>query len=168
MLKKLSFTSLFSIDNVQHMGGLIYGFLCGLSTLSYLSRTFFGVSTSLWVKTRVMIVRFFGIIVSLSLILASFGFLLNGGEDFKCGPCRFISCVPFPFWTARDNKWWYCDDCNMATAEVNFTSTSTSLDMTCPNNAIAFFELAYPTNQDNLRTQLPTLCRKYCSDVYYN
>jgi len=165
---------LVSIHLVRYidLGGMIYGFLCGLSTLSYLSRTFFGVSTSLWVKTRVLIVRFLGIIISLSLILASFGFLLNGGESFKCGPCRYISCVPFPFWTARDNKWWYCDDCNLAVASVsrNYSSSTSAVDMTCPNNSTVLFTLTYTPDDNSLRNQLPSLCRKNCpgNDVYYN
>jgi hypothetical protein len=153
------------------MGGMIYGFLCGLSTLSYLSRTFFGVSTGFWVKTRMTIVRLLGIIISLSAILVTFGVLLNGGENVKCSPCRFISCVPFPFWTARDNKWWYCDDCaSRASAEVLFSSsTDTMITMTCPNNATTSFSLGYAVNNgDAVSPQLPKLCRIHCEDIYYN
>ena len=95
------------VDNFTHMGGMIFGFLCGLSTMERLSKAFFGVKTN-WISTvQTFSVRFLGIIISVLCIIA--GFIVLASMDTEsmvtCRACRYVSCVPFPFWET-ENKWW--------------------------------------------------------------
>lgn len=95
------------VDNFTHMGGMVFGFCCGLSTMERLSKAFFGVKTKFLARFQTFLVRFFGIIFTCLCILGAFIFLvsLNDGKIIKCRGCRYISCVPFPFWET-ENKWW--------------------------------------------------------------
>jgi hypothetical protein len=72
---------------------------------------FFGVNSNTWQKIRLITVRFFGLFVSLFLIMVSSVWLATSEPgSTPCAGCRYISCVPFPFF--REEKWWYCDDCD--------------------------------------------------------
>jgi membrane associated rhomboid family serine protease len=89
------------IDNFTHMGGLLYGFLCGLSTIERLEVGFFGVSKDTCTKVRNNLVRFAGLIVSVILIMTTTIILVQSdGTTSPCSSCRYFSCVPFPPWTA--------------------------------------------------------------------
>ena len=83
------------VDNFTHMGGMFFGFFCGLSTMERLSKAFFGVKTNWLSRVETFIVRFFGIIFSVICIIVSFIALasLRNGASFKCRGCRYISCV---------------------------------------------------------------------------
>jgi len=88
------------VDNFTHLGGLVYGFLCGLSTIERLEAGFFGVSKDAWTQIRNNLVRFAGLIVSIILIMTTTVLLVqsNGGSS-PCPACRYISCIPFPPWS---------------------------------------------------------------------
>lgn len=88
------------IDNFTHLGGLIYGFLCGLSTIDRLQTSFFGVSTDTCTTAKNNLVRFGGLIVSVVLIMTTSVILVNSdGATSPCSACRYVSCVPFPPWS---------------------------------------------------------------------
>ena len=95
------------VDNFTHMGGMVFGFFCGLSTMERLSKAFFGVKTNWISQVQTFSVRFLGIIISVLCIIAGFIVLasMHGGSIVKCPGCRYISCVPFPFWET-EQKWW--------------------------------------------------------------
>lgn len=97
-------------SHVHHLdtkGGMFFGFLCGLSTMKRLSKAFFGVKTNLLSQLQTFLVRFFGIIFTvICVIIASIVLVsLQNGTIIKCPGCRYVSCVPFPFWET-ENKWW--------------------------------------------------------------
>jgi membrane associated rhomboid family serine protease len=160
-----------------------------------------------WARTRHALTRYFGVIVSCLLILvstvwlatASFGntplpsttVSVSDGTtttttpaalSSPCPKCRYISCVPFPFW--KDEKWWYCDDCDFVTAnyyrqgETSSESLSVStyytrVELTCPNQreveSIDLSSLDHMRNISDateLDKKLPTLCRTYCDNVF--
>jgi hypothetical protein len=153
------------------MGGMIYGLLLGLGSLSYLSRKFFGIRTSVWVKMRTKIVGYLAMIISVLGILISFAVVVSFGENVHCSRCRYISCVAFPFWTAKDNKWWYCDDCDMIKAYSFDFDTDTLVTMTCPNsNATTSFYLGYRETDDKKisKSIVPKECRARCDETYFN
>jgi hypothetical protein len=163
------------VDNFVHMGGMIYGFLCGLSTMERLSKAFFGIQRSCTSNLQTFLIRFLGIIISLICILVSGIILgtLGEADQIQCTGCRYVSCVPFPFWADKDNKWWYCDDCHKI-QDVSVTSESgyyVSMNLTCPNGASEFIELV-PTlektseNKEELAKQLPAFCRNFCDEVF--
>lgn len=158
------------VDNFTHLGGMVYGFLCGLSTMERLSKAFFGVEINWMSKCQVVAVKSFGIILSLILIIVSLVILANGDLE-SCHYCRFVSCVPFPFWAPYDQKWWYCDDCDLVTADARQnqdTNYYNALNLTCPDGAIESIDLTGEkiSDRDWLRKQLPNYCRESCDELY--
>ena len=95
------------VDNFTHVGGMIFGFFCGLSTMERLSKAFFGVKTNWFSRLQTFVVKFFGIIFSFICIIIAFIVLISqkDGTVFQCRGCRYVSCVPFPFWQT-ETKWW--------------------------------------------------------------
>jgi len=162
------------VDNFTHMGGLIIGFLCGLSTMERLSKAFFGVEAHWFSRFQVIFMRFLGMIMSVILILVSVIILYNGdGNHTSCRGCRYVSCVPFPFWVPQDKRWWYCDDCHMVTADARQhkeTGYYSSLNLTCPDGEIEYVDLSGQQISDKvwLRKRLPKYCREHCDGLYSN
>ena len=158
------------VDNFTHLGGMVYGFLCGLSTIERLSTDFFGIATTFWGRVRNVLIRFSGLIVSVILILITTAVLVNNDDGKSpCPNCRYLSCVPFPPWAGEDDKWWYCDDCSMVTADAILDSSGYySLSMSCPDGAIEQIDLSdqLVTDRQWIQKQLPTFCRKYCDRVF--
>ncbi|KAL9179853.1 hypothetical protein ACHAXT_007823 [Thalassiosira profunda] len=158
------------VDNFTHLGGMVYGFLCGLSTIERLSTDFFGIATTFWTRLRNVFVRFSGLIISVVLILITTAVLVDMDSGVSpCSNCRYVSCVPFPPWAGEDNKWWYCDDCSRITADAKLDSSGYySLSMTCPDGAIEEIDLSdqLVTDRQWIRKQLPTYCRKYCDNLF--
>ena len=157
------------VDNFSHLGGLIYGLCCGWSTIEPLSVGFFGVNTTSWQKAKVLVVRFFGIIVSVVAIMLTTLWLASADVvgQTPCSNCRYISCVPFPFF--QQDKWWYCDDCDMVTADLYTTGNVYSrIDLTCPDQTIESINISSSgtTNRDDVQRRLPGLCREYCNDRF--
>ena len=150
----------FSVD----LGGMVFGFLCGLSTIQRLSVDFFGMEESLMTQTKHFVVRFSGIIVTVVTIVITLVILLQGdGESTPCPNCTWLSCVPFPPWEGDKDKWWYCDDCGRVTAEL-VTAPYVELQLDCPSGAVATIDLSSLTsiNRDRLQRKLPSYCREYC------
>ena len=160
------------VDNFTHLGGMVYGFLIGLSKLERLSKAFFGVQKGLMSKVQNGLVRFFGTILSIVFIIITFVVLIRSdGKRTPCQGCRYVSCVPFPFWAEYEDKWWYCDDCDLVTADaVQNTQTNfySSMNMTCPDGEVTFIELAEDAISDQafLRKQLPEFCRANCENLF--
>jgi len=155
------------VDNFTHLGGMVYGFLCGLSTMPRVSIAFFGVKTNVCGKIRNGIIRFFGLILSVVFILVTLAILAdNGGERISCSNCRYFSCVPFPFWVSDSDKWWQCDDCPISSATIY--NSSSSVDLTCPNGEVVKGIDVSQTdmNNDKLINELPSLCRSNCDDLF--
>lgn len=95
------------VDNFTHLGGMVYGILCGLSKLERLSKAFFGVQKGFCSKLQNSLIRLLGIITSLVCIIITLIVLINSdGDRTPCKGCRYVSCVPFPFWAEYENKWW--------------------------------------------------------------
>ncbi|KAL7502917.1 hypothetical protein ACHAXN_000788 [Cyclotella atomus] len=158
------------VDNFTHLGGMIYGFLCGLSTIERLSTDFFGIATTTFAKVRNLIVRFSGLCLSVILIMVTTAVLVESdGVSSPCSGCRYVSCVPFPPWAGEDNKWWYCDDCSRVTADAKLDSSGYyNLSLTCPDGVIEEIDLSgeLVTDRQWIRRQLPNLCRKHCDNLF--
>ena len=157
------------VDNFSHLGGLFYGLCCGWSILVPLPVGFFGVSMTSWEKIRKLVVRFLGIILSAVLIVVTVTILatMNVGDPPPCPNCRYVSCVPFPFWT--EQKWWYCDDCDFVTATLYKNPDGDEnydlIELTCPDKNIESIPLngtALGGDKDAIRRSLPSYCREYC------
>lgn len=161
------------VDNFTHLGGLLYGLFCGLSTIERLAVGFFGLSSGKCSQLRNTCVRFFGLIVSVVMIMVTTVLLVQSdGITSPCNGCRYISCVPFPF--GSDEKWWYCDDCDFVVADLYESSNGSGLyeqiDLTCPNGAIMDIDITQDgfTDREKVRKELPSYCREHCGDFFSN
>jgi len=159
------------VDNFTHLGGMVYGFLCGLSTLERLSKEFFGVRTSCWSRLRQFLVRFLGVIISVTSIFITMLLLLESdGVTSSCPACRYISCVPFPFWT--EEKWWHCDDCGTVSADARRGESNffEELSLTCPDGVVMDVDLTGQQISDTgmLSKELPKYCRNFCNNTFAN
>lgn len=155
------------IDNFSHLGGIFYGACCALSTIEPLAVGFFGVNSSTWNKIRMLIVKFSGLIISVVLIMITTTWLAtsNPGES-PCETCRYISCVPFPFF--REEKFWYCDDCDQVTGNLFKTgNVYKRVELTCPDKTVVEIDISADmlTDKDIVRSKLPTYCRGYCDST---
>ena len=160
------------VDNFTHLGGLIYGFLCGISTVERLEISFFGVASGTCAKIRNNLVQFGGLIASVMLIMVTTILLVQSdGISSPCDACRYISCVPFPPWSHE--KWWYCDDCQFVTADASKPTKNSLyfevLDLTCPDGAVEIINITDNKIADRnvIRGRLPQFCRENCEDVLY-
>jgi len=158
------------VDNFSHLGGLLYGLLCGLSLMEPLSIGFFGVAKTSADKFRHLFVKFFGLGITALAVMATTGWLagLQPG-DRPCSGCRYISCVPFPLF--QDEKWWYCDDCDQVEARlIREGDDYFQVDLTCPDKDIVSIDVSerqYSVDQKlDLQRDLPKLCRGFCEDTF--
>jgi len=164
------------VDNFTHLGGFLYGFCIGCASIERLASGFFGIRSSAgesysWARVRKTIFRYFGLIVSLLVIMVTTVVLIQSdGVTTPCPGCRYISCIPFP--PHVDEKWWYCDDCEVVTADL-FPATDGSgvydhVEIHCPNGDLEDVNIREEgiSDTDVLRHALPSYCRASCADVY--
>eukprot|EP00986_Skeletonema_menzelii_P011011 scaffold5539_cov81-Skeletonema_menzelii.AAC.3 len=158
------------VDNFTHLGGMVYGFLCGLGMIQLVSPKFFqkdnAKSPSCCSRSKRFFFRFFGVLISLAGIVISSIVLMSGdGETNPCTSCSYMSCIAFPPWNGQNNKWWYCDDCARATATGTMENgIFSSLNVTCPNgmHEVLKVEESWPQDELGLEGLLPMLCREHC------
>ena len=157
------------VDNFTHLGGMIYGFLCGLSTIQLVSPKFFGDERQCFHKFKILFFRSVGLLVCMSGIIASSVFLFSGdGETNPCTTCTYMSCMTFPPWNEKTEKWWYCDSCELATAEGTLDTASgkfTKLSINCPSSNFTVdvdVDTSWPQQEKGLEELLPSLCRAHC------
>lgn len=154
------------VDNFTHLGGMMYGLLCGLSTMERLSDSFFGMEEDCFTRVRQIVTRFLGLIISIILIITTTVILLQGdGETAPCPNCMWLSCVPFPPWNSQGDKWWYCDDCGRVSAEI-VESPSLHLQLDCPGGtSVAVGLETEEVNREEIEDDLPGYCRDFCPIV---
>ena len=158
-------------DNFCHLGGFLYGFCCGISTIERLAHGFFGINTDKCSQLGHTLMRFSGLIVSIIAIMVTTVILVQSdGVTSSCHGCRYISCVPFP--PNAEEKWWYCDDCDSVTADLFQSMDGTGLyeeiQISCPNGDVEEIEIADAniTDKEVLRQALPGYCRMNCDEVF--
>ena len=151
------------VDNFAHLGGLIYGFLLGLTMLERLPLAFFGEGSRRW---KLASYRLFGITTTtVCLVLSSVLLSQSDGFQAPCYSCRSISCAPFPFWS--EEKWWECDWCNYVEGDVIKTRGDeyySELVLMCPNGKVAHTDIldAKYSDMADIAEDLPDYCRKIC------
>lgn len=147
------------------LGGMLYGFLCGLSTLGRLSVGFFGMEEGFMAQTKHFFTRFLGVIISIASIAITLVILFQGDATTTPFPgWTWLSCVPFPPWEGADNKWWYCDDCNGVTADI-VSQPKLHLELHCPSGVTAKVQLdpdESKFDRERVQKRLPAYCREFC------
>jgi membrane associated rhomboid family serine protease len=164
------------VDNYAHLGGLVYGFFFSLSTLRRLPMSFFAYhereSTRLgwWCHLlRILLLRFLGVPCGSLLMIVSFVLLSqSNGLVSPCPKCRYISCLPFPFWVSDEKKWWACDICQGVNSQIykrRGIEYYSDLDLYCPQGYTAHvdvFEKRY-TAVEEAEADLVAICQEHCT-----
>jgi membrane associated rhomboid family serine protease len=153
------------VDNFTHLGGMIYGLLCGFSTMERLPSDFFGLEDSCYARAKLITTRFLGFIISIIFIIITAVVLFTGdGINAPCPNCMWLSCVPMPPWNSQGDKWWYCDDCGRVTAEIK-EKPSPHLQLDCPGGtSVAVGLKTEQVNREKIEEELPSYCREFCYD----
>eukprot|EP00980_Cylindrotheca_fusiformis_P020240 scaffold7316_cov123-Cylindrotheca_fusiformis.AAC.15 len=157
-------------DNFAHLGGLIYGFLGGLTILERLPHSFFG-KRNCFHAFRITLYRISAAIFAIALLVASTLWLTQSdGVTVPCQSCRYVSCVPFPFWT--DDKWWTCDardGCDLVHADLYKTEDGSfyaEIELFCPDSTSVREDISEHEYTENdmqvIRESLSDLCRSLC------
>lgn len=152
------------IDNFTHLGGMLFGLLCGLSTIERLSADFFGLEEQWTTRAKHFCMQFSGLVLAVCSLIVSLVILFQGdGKTTPCPECAAISCVTFPPWAEPTKKWWYCDDCGTVSAELG-SQPYYHMNITCPGGAIASIDLSEKgdLSTSDLQRKLPSYCREYC------
>ena len=158
------------VDNFTHLGGLVYGLLCGLSTIERLAVGFFGLQSQQEPWWKMHLLRFSGLIASiLSIVITTVVLVQSDGVTSPCHGCRYISCVPFP--PNADEKWWECDDCDFVTADLFARPDDgmyEEIALTCPDGQIETIDVSEKQwyEKDHVRQALPSYCRDVCENVF--
>ena len=82
--------------------------------------------------------------------------------------------MPVPFPPRSEDKWWYCDDCDMITADIyqsiDGSGLYSSVNINCPNGEIEEIPIEDMQiyEKEELQRLLPKFCRNYCEEVYAN
>ncbi|KAG7364056.1 rhomboid family protein [Nitzschia inconspicua] len=157
------------VDNFTHLGGFMYGFCCGISTIERLAVGFFGINADKCSRLGSTFMRFFGLIISIIAIMVTTVVLVQSdGVTSPCPGCRYISCIPFP--PNAKEKWWYCDDCDVVIADLYQSSGGLyeQINLFCPNGEVEEIQIAGDGIHDKevLRRALPSYCRAHCDEVF--
>ena len=116
-------------------------------------------------KTKQLLLRFLGLIISILGIIVALIILFNGdGQTTPCPECTLLSCVSFPPWNDYNNRWWYCDDCGIVTAEIT-SNPSPHLAIDCPDGSSVPVEIGTEYDRAQLERELPGFCRQFCPNV---
>jgi hypothetical protein len=151
------------VDNFAHLGGFFFGICVGLSLRWRLgSSGFFGQET-LARHYCYYAYAVIGVVLATSLFTLMVVLLLEGDgrTNTVCPSCRYLSCAPFPFWT--NDPWWHCDECDQTEGQIVRFTTTSELDVTCPNGDIVTIDLMNPdVDPGDIRNLLPDYCRQLC------
>jgi len=162
------------VDNFTHLGGFLYGFCIGFASIERLASGFFGIRSSgesHCSRVRNTVFRYFGLIVSIIAIMVTTVLLIQSdGVTNPCPGCRYISCLPFP--PNAEEKWWYCDDCEVVTADLFQAMDGSGLyeqvHIHCPNGDVEELTMSEEGIYDTevVRKELPSYCRAICDEVF--
>jgi membrane associated rhomboid family serine protease len=156
------------VDNFAHLGGLYYGFCVGLAFVDPLGTTGFFGTVKFGRRVRHWVLSTSGLVAAIIPFVSTLVLLLNtDGSDIPCPGCRYISCVPFPFWKSDPSeRWWNCDGCEFVDATLFSTENGDmSVEFTCPYSGnLVDKTLPGPTlSDDDLIKSLPSYCRELCA-----
>lgn len=159
------------VDNFTHLGGMIYGFLIGL-TLFRKILVIFKDEEGYCGRLKRVFIQFFGLIVTVALLMVTIATLAQSdAETIPCNSCRYFSCVPFPPWQPADQRWWNCDDCDQVSADAIKdvgNSVFTELTLVCPDEQVVEEDISEDKigDVDDLAAKLPSYCREFCENVF--
>ena len=156
------------IDNFTHLGGLIFGFLCGLCLMDPMIFDSQKPRQVFCFMDKISRFQMISSITSIAILVACITLLYMGdGVNSPCPSCKVLSCVPFPWWGSK--KWYTCDydNCNKAVVQgvtLNGNGDITSVDMTCPNREqkIYYVNMSTVVIDTWVQDSYVNICRKVC------
>uniref|UniRef100_A0A7S1BAT6 rhomboid protease n=1 Tax=Corethron hystrix TaxID=216773 RepID=A0A7S1BAT6_9STRA len=158
------------LDNFIHLGALLYGMLCGLSTRRTFSREVFGINQSEMQRAKKSLSRTGGFTLTVVGILASFYFLMTADLATLCPSCRAGSCVSFPPWKGMEERWWHCDDCADVDGFAYFNATIQEydkVDVNCPGGNKVQVIFQDPASKGDIAARMSSYCRMECEQLYF-
>jgi membrane associated rhomboid family serine protease len=162
------------VDNYAHLGGLMYGFLLSLTSLKQLPLGFVDQAQQkapalrICHRMRQIFLRFFGVCCASVLLMISLVLISQSdGLYSPCLACRYISCIPFPFWVSEEKRWWSCSICEEVHADVyKFTNDIyySHLEMFCPQGYVKDVDIHDMRYQDidAINDDLDVICQREC------
>ena len=149
------------VDQFAHIAGLVFGVGFGVPFLQWWRGPgFFGTNSS----RRLCIcgiARFCLFTTTMAAFLTMMFLLMNNDNEPLCENCRYLSCVPFPFW--QENTWWDCDKCDLTIGKINRFTPTTVVELTCPDFDTIQVDLSEAdVDRTLIRESLPNYCREYC------
>lgn len=150
------------VDQFAHMAGLLFGIGFGIPFLRWLKGDgFFGVVSPIR-RCIFGFARFCLFSVTMAALFVMAYLLLESDGEPLCEECRYMSCLPFPFWT--QDTWWNCDDCDLTMGKIAQYLPTTIVELTCPSSEIIQIDLLEPNVDRTLIQQsLSSYCRQHCS-----
>ncbi|GKY97973.1 hypothetical protein MPSEU_000755400 [Mayamaea pseudoterrestris] len=157
------------VDNCIHLGGFVYAIGFGIPFLNKCSSsTFFGHAEASRRQCIGRLWSLIGLLLTLTLYFGTLALSLTqatrlddqGRPTPVCPSCRYISCVPFPFWT--EHKWWYCDGCEHVGVIVYYEEKGAHVEMVCPFSGTVEAELDGVWDGMTILEELVGLCRTSC------
>lgn len=165
------------LDNIAHLSGFIYGFGIGMILIKKesISSNFFDTVTLEGQARNMFWKMFWALVMSLLFSFTLFELSVTDGVSHVCPNCRYLSCVPFPFWKSHDEQWWTCNTCDRTTGTLTLMSsagssgsgvggTSFKLEMTCPygDTQTLLLEMENYTTAEELAAMVPEYCEIHC------
>lgn len=160
------------VDNFNHMGGLLYGFICGLALMDSISMNPKTPADNNEIKKKFRIFSC-SLIIAVCLISSSIALFTGDGLTSPYPAAKYASCVEFPPWKDTSSKWWYCDACGDTTADVSIMNDDehyySDMILHCPDGTSVELDISELKVNDEtwLGKQLPTFCRNNCGDISY-
>jgi membrane associated rhomboid family serine protease len=167
------------VDNFAHMGGLLagigMGWSCQRSPTTFAPKESAVTARPGWSRRastiRSHLRRQWAMLLVACVMFLHVGILVRSESNQDvCKKCRYLSCVPFPFWIKDSIKWWHCDSCehcSVVTTESGSgdgSSKASWLEITCPYGDVLKRPYPYHLSSDAiLRTMVPQTCRESCS-----
>lgn len=149
------------VDQVAHIAGVLFGVGFGIPFLQWLKGPgFFGTQST----RRICLcglARFCLFALSMAAFLTMMFYLMNNDDKPVCENCRYLSCVPFPFWQKK--TWWECDECDLTTGKIDRFESTTVVEFTCPGFDTIQVDLS-DANVDRtlIQQNFSNYCREYC------
>eukprot|EP00588_Corethron_pennatum_P009350 CAMPEP_0194276274 /NCGR_PEP_ID=MMETSP0169-20130528/8906_1 /TAXON_ID=218684 /ORGANISM="Corethron pennatum, Strain L29A3" /LENGTH=579 /DNA_ID=CAMNT_0039019955 /DNA_START=9 /DNA_END=1746 /DNA_ORIENTATION=- len=146
------------VDNFTHLGGLMFGFLCGIVSMKPMRMVLItrdenrAVSPKFLNKQR-RLTSWSALAIVLALAASAAALFRGDGSTSPCERCSELSCVAFPPWAGKYEKWWYCDRCGESYGDATYnaeTGEYKALSLTCPiDYSVVDIELDGATDENH-------------------
>lgn len=144
------------VDNMADLGGFHYGLGIGMILLrkETISSDFFCTVPQ---KSKILNICwkvFWGLKTVLIFAITFLVLRHTDGIPSVCLNCKYLSCIPFPFWEPHDKQWWNCDVCHSTAGHL----VNGKIEMTCPYGETVLLN----QNEEEFEAMLPEYCEIHC------